>query len=859
MRIIGVKFFHGRNIYNHKPVAKITVDLGSFSNTPTSEIKGFNERLIKNFPNLRKHTCCFGHEGGFLERLESGTYLAHVLEHLLIDLQNTFDYDVKYGKTIEEKGSKNIFNILLEYESPEFIKFCCIEGASILNGFIYDEYVDFEDIFNKLSEVKYETDLGLSTNALITEAKKRGIPVTRVGNQNLVRLNYGNKARLIQATLLDCTSCVAVDIACDKNLTKSILNDMQIPVPYGFVVSSASEAYERALDIDASVVIKPLNSNQGKGVRANLYSRDEIFTSYDIARNYSKKVIVEKFIEGKDYRVLVVGDKVVAVALRVPANVVGDGEHTIKELINEINKNPNRGRGHEKPLTKIEINQKTYEVLNKQNLTLRDIPKKGEKVILCENCNISTGGTSEDCTDIIHPHNAEYAVRSAKALKIDVAGIDFVTNDISQSIKETNGAIIEVNAAPGIRMHLYPYKGQPRNVAKDIIDYLFSDDKCVNFPIVSVTGTNGKTTTVRLISHVLQILGKIVGRTSTTGTYINEICLSDGDNAGPESARKLLTHNIDCAVFETARGGIIKKGLGYDLADVGIITNIAYDHIGQNNIHNLEELAQVKSLVVEAIKPNGYAVLNAEDESSKHIKENIYEDIIYFYMDKENIKTNIENYICVFFENNKIIIKDKAKNIEVADITDIPITLNGAIKCNIYNCLAAVSALYALKVPLENINQGLKTFKNNIGRYEIYEYNDYKIMLDFAHNYHGINELFKTCKTLKFNRLVGVVGMPNNRLEEDYKRVSTLFAEHLDFIYIKEDKDLVRRKSGEVINIFLNAIISSGFPKEKIVIINSEVEALKTAIKNHEKDDLIVVMYEELQPLKNVIKNIDIT
>lgn len=857
MRILSIKFFHGRNIYNHKPIAKITVDLGSFSNTPTNEIKAFNKRLIDNFPNLKNHTCCFGYEGGFLERLERGTYLAHVLEHVLIDIQNTFGYDVKYGKTIEEDDSDEISNIFLEYKNAEFVRFCAREGASILNGFIYDEYVDLKDIFERLSEIKYQTDLGLSTRAIINEAKKRGIPATRVSDQNLIRLNYGNKARLVQATLLDSTSCVAVDIACDKNLTKCLLNDLGIPVPYGYVVTSAREAYERALDIDAPVVIKPLNSNQGKGVRTNLFSKEEIYSSYDIARNYSSRVVVEKYVEGKDYRVLVVGDKVVAVALRVPANVVGDGQRSIKELIDELNKDPNRGVGHEKPLTKIVINQKTYEVLNKQGFTLRDIPQKGEKVILCENCNLSTGGTSEDCTDIIHPHNAEYAIRSARAIGVHVAGIDFVAKDISKCVKETGGAIIEVNAAPGIRMHLYPSKGQPRNVAKDIVDYLFPEDCPVNFPIVSVTGTNGKTTTVRLISHTLQTLGKVVGRTSTSGTFINEVCISEGDHSGAESARQLLIQKIDAAVFETARGGIVKKGLGYDLADVGIITNIAEDHLGQNNIHTLEELAKVKSLVVEAIKPNGYVVLNAEDEYCEIIKNNVYENIIYFYKNRENIKTNIENKTCVFLENSKIVIKNGEENIEVADVLDIPITLNGIIQCNIYNCLAAVSALYALKVPIDNIRQGLKTFKDNKGRFELYEYPDYKIMLDYAHNYHGINELIKTCKALNPKRLVGVIGMPSNRLEEDYKKVSSLFAEYFDYIYIKEDEDLAGRKQGEVIDILLQAIVNSGFQKEKIETINSEVEALKAAIQNHEKNDLIVVVYENLQPLLDVINNID--
>jgi cyanophycin synthetase len=854
MKIIDFKLFEGRNIYNHKPVAKLTVSLGRHSEIPTNEIDGFNDKLIKHFPNLKKHTCCLGYEGGFFERLGRGTYLAHVLEHVLIDMQNTFGYDVKYGKTLEDYEGE--FNIFLEYKNPDFVKICCKEGMRILNSFIYNDYIDIEDSFKKLNEIKYETDLGLSTKAIVEEARKLGIPITRISDQNLVRLNYGNKARFVQATLLDNTSCVSVDIASDKNLTKSILNDLQIPVPYGYVVSNPAEAFERALDIDSPVVIKPLNSNQGKGVRTNLYTKNEIISSFDIARNYSKKVIIEKFIEGNDYRVLVVGDKVVAAAKRIPATITGDGTSTIKELIEVLNSDPNRGEGHEKPLTKVTINQKTHEVLKKQGFVLRDVPKKDEVVKLCENCNLSTGGTSEDCTDIIHPNNIEFAIKSANALGIHVAGIDFVAKDISKCVMESQGAIIEVNAAPGIRMHLHPSKGKARNVAKEIVEYMFPNKEETNFPLVSVTGTNGKTTVVRLISHTLQLLGKTVGWTSTSGSYINQTCVKEGDNSGAKSARQLLCQNIDAAVFETARGGIIKKGLGYDLADVGIITNIAEDHLGQNDINTLKDLASIKSLVVESIKSGGYAVLNAEDESSEEIAKHIYENIIFFYKDKENIKTDVDKNICVCLENNEIVVKEGDKKIIVENIKNIPITLNGIIHCNIYNCLAAVSALYALKVPIEIMQKGLNTFKQNQGRFELFEFDGFKIMLDYAHNYQGVNQLLQTCKKVDNKRLVGIIGMPNDRLEEDYEKVSSLCAENLDFIYIKEDEELRSRKKGEVIDIFLNEIKQNDFPQDKIVVINSETDALKQAIQSHEIGDLIIVMYENFEPLLDIVNNL---
>lgn len=854
MKIIDTRCFLGRNIYSHKPAIKLIVDLGKYKDIPTNEIEGFNERLFSAFPNIAKHTCNTGKEGGFSERVERGTYLAHVLEHLILEIQLIFNYRVKYGKTKFFKEPAQ-YCVIFEYENKDFALACACGAVKILNAFIKNKNFDTEKFLNGLNEIKYSTDLGPSTAAIAREAGRRGIPVTRLDNGSLIRLGYGKYGRLMRATLSDATSSLAVDTASDKQLTKKILSQNFIPVPYGEIVYGEGEAVKAAENIGYPAVIKPYNANHGKGVALNLKTAAEVKRAYKEAKKFSGGIIVEQFVKGNDYRVLVVGGKISAVAHRKPAQITGDGVHTVKELAEIENKSPLRGNGHEKPLTQIKLDDTALNILKVNGHDLNYIPQKSEEVFLRDTGNISSGGTATDCTDIIHKENAALAVKAAEILGIDIAGVDMVCEDISKPILKSGGVIVEVNAAPGIRMHHYPSSGKPRNAAKDILDALFPLNS-PSLPVVSVTGTNGKTTTVRLISHVLRQTGKTVGTTCTSGSYINGERMCGGDNSGAECARQILANKrIDAAVLETARGGIIKRGLGYDLADVGVITNVTGDHLGLDGVETIKDLARVKALVVEAVKPDGYAVLNAGDKMTNAILKSVTVKVILFYRNEADIKVkNYKNYINAFTESGYIKIKDGGEVFNIAKVKDIPIVFNGAAECNINNCLAAVSALYALKTPLEAIAEGLKGFKDNEGRFQIFKLDGYNVMLDYAHNFDGYNEIRKFCASQKCKRIIGVIGMPGDRRDGDIKKAAALSAEAFNKIIIKEDKDLRSRKPGEVADLLYSELIKSKFQKENIEIIENEEAAFKHALSAARKGDLIVCLYDKIEPLIKQVK-----
>lgn len=854
IKILDFVTFKGRNIYSQKPVMKMTVDIGELKDIPTRDIQGFNQRLLNAFPGLKSHCCGLGYSGGFLDRLNSGTYIAHVLEHLILEMQAEIGYDVRYGKT-RVLDNPSEYYLVYEYQNEVCGLECGKTAVFILNYFLNGKDVSVDKFLEYLKKISINAELGPSTCAIVEEAKRRGLPVTRIGNESLVRIGYGKHSRIIESTLTDATPCIAADISSNKQLTKSILSEHHIPVPYGKVVYSEISAVIAASQLGMPVVIKPSDGNQGKGVYLDLNSEDEIRQAFREASRYGGGVIVEKHVRGRDYRVLVVGSKVSAVAERLPAMVIGDGEHTIKELVDIVNQDENRGEHHEKPLTKIKLDSVSENLLKKNEMDFCTVPQKGQVVKLRTNGNLSTGGTAIDCTDIIHPENAELAVLAANAIGIDIAGIDMVTNDISKSIVETGGVIVEVNTAPGIRMHLYPSKGKPRNVAVDIVDHLFEDPDTYNFPIVSVTGTNGKTTVVRLIVHVLSLLGKTVGMTTTSGTFVGEKCICKGDNSGPCSARTLLSNkSIDVAVLETARGGILREGLGYDLADVGIVLNISDDHLGYDGIDTLEDLAFVKSVVAEAVKKGGHAVFNADDPMTPFLIGRTKSDIILFSKSRI-MNPGYRPFIHVCADGGWIKLTDGEKAAGIVRVSDIPITLGGLIDCNIENCLAAAAALYSLKVPLDVIAAGLKSFKTNAGRFNIYDIGGFMVMLDYAHNLAGYKQAVKACGKIGCLRLIGVVGMPGDRTDESIKSVGRFCAGAFDKIYIKEDVDKRGRKPFEVAKILYDEILKSGFDKNNATIIESETEALRAAVRQAKQGDLIAVFYESLEPLQEYIRS----
>ncbi|MCR4435021.1 MAG: cyanophycin synthetase [Clostridiales bacterium] len=861
MQIYSIQSFSGKNIYSHRPVIKMVIDLGDFHDVTTNNLGNFNDKILELFPGLRKHYCSLGYEGGFAERLKEGTYLGHVSEHLILELQSMMGYEVFYGKTrmLKEPG---LYYMVYEFVNERCGMECGRAGVDIVSRLASNKEVDIGKILADLRKITVESELGPSTKAIYDEAKKRGIPVSRIGNGSLIQLGYGKYSRLVEASLTDALSCISVDIAGNKHLTKQKLMENNIPVPYGDVAYTEEGAVQLAKSIGFPVVLKPFDANQGKGVTVNIWDDSQVKTAYHEALKYGRAVIVENYIKGKDFRVLVVGGKVSAVAERRPPSVTGDGVHTVKELVDSENSNPLRGDDHEKPLTKIKLDIPAKQVLSRQGLDENSIPAPGEIVRLRDNGNLSTGGTARDCTDEIHPYNSMLAVKAAKSLGLDVAGVDIVAEDISKPINTVSqGAVIEVNAAPGLRMHLCPSEGNSRNVAADIVDMLYPAGKPCSIPVVSVTGTNGKTTTTRLIRHTLALTGKKIGMTSTSGVYIGNECILKGDNTGPFSARMVLSNReVEAAVLETARGGIIKRGLGYDLADVGVIVNISDDHIGLDGIDTLEDLAFVKSLVVEAVKPEGYSVLNADDLMTNRFLERAAGRIIFFSSQKSNslVINHIKNGgTAVYVKNQSIYICSNKKEKHLIKVHEIPITFDGMVDCNVENSLAAVSALYALNLPLEIIRMGLKTFKPDVllnpGRFNIFDMGCFKVMLDYGHNAAGYNAVLNFVRKMNATRLVGIIGVPGDRINRNIREVGKICSKAFSKIYIKEDNDLRGRQPGEVAHILYESVMEEGMEKENVEIIYSELKALETAMLDAQPGDLIVMLYEEFEPAVEMI------
>ncbi len=854
LQICDCATYRGRNIYSHHPVIRLTVELARYAKTGTNEIPGFNERLLAAFPGLAHNTCGLGYEGGFLTRLREGTLLGHVLEHVALEMQAMLGYDVRFGKTrlLREPG---LYTLVYEYENEICGLECGKAGAFILNCFVNGEDLDAGEFLDYLRRVSADAELGPSTTAIVEEAKSRGIPVTRIGHESLVQLGYGRHSRRIESTLTDATSCLSADISCNKQLTKMLLSEHQIPVPYGKVVYSELSAVMAARQLGAPVVVKPFDGNQGKGVHLNLQNEEEIRAAFRDASRFSSGILVERCVPGRDFRILVVGGKVCAVSERLPAAVQGDGVHTVEELVEEVNRDERRGEQHEKPLTKIKLDAAALELLKRRGMTEASVPAAGETVPLRENGNLSTGGTAIDRTETIHPENAALAVRAAQAIGIDIAGIDVVAVDIARPIAETGGAVVEVNAAPGIRMHLYPSIGTPRNVAKDIVELLFPTLESCKFPIVSVTGTNGKTTVVRMVAHALEQSGLSVGYTSTSGSFAGGRCICRGDHSGPVSARALLANRgIDAAVLETARGGILRGGLGYDLADVGVITNITGDHLGLDGVETLEDLAFVKALVAEAVKPGGCAVLNAADPTTPQVLERVRVRPALFARSPEAFTPyRGREALRAYEENGCIVIADGGRRIPLLPVAEIPAACGGLIGCNVENALAAAAALYGLGISPKAIAQGLRSFAENEGRFSFFSLGDFRVVLDYGHNPAGYAQALDALSRFGARRLVGVVGAPGDRADADITRVGELCARGFSRLYIKEDADLRGRRPGEVSALLEKAALAQGFSPRGISVVPGELDALQAAVRGARPGDLIAVFYENYAPLEHFL------
>jgi cyanophycin synthetase len=856
MKILDVNIFEGRNIYSHKKCIRMDIDLEGYCETPSNKIDGFNQTLVKLLPELKTHRCGIDEERGFLKRLEEGTYLAHICEHIIIALQNKIGIDIAYGKAREIEGDR--YYIIYQYE----YKGTAIEAANIavdmINALTKGNSFNFKPRLEALKETMVNEQLGPSTLAICSEARKRGIPVLRLGERSMFQLGYGKHGKIIEATICSETSGTSIDIACDKLLTKDILSSQCIPVAMGGKVQSSLDLFLKAESIGYPIVIKPTYGNQGKGVFVNVKNEKQALEAYNILSKDYKDIMIEKFVTGRDYRVCMVDGEVIAVSERIPPYVFGDGVSTVRQLINEVNNDERRGRGHEKPLTKIKMDEALTAYISRYGYKLSSILPEGVKLTVRENANLSTGGIAIDCTDLICEENIEICRRAAKAIGLNICGIDVCCNDISIPLT-VEGAIIEINAAPGIRMHHYPYSGTGRNVAGAIVDMMFKEGN-KSIPIVSVTGTNGKTTTTRLIAHTLSLQGLNVGMTTTGGIYIGGKCINKGDTTGYLSAMTvLLNKEIDAAVLETARGGIIKKGLAYNLADVAVITNITDDHLGLDGVNTIEDLACVKSLVGEAVKNEGYVVINADDEMSRTIIHRIKSNIIFFSKDKENVllRENInKGGFGIYPENGYIYVEKDGNSVPLSKINNIGITVKGKLRYNVENSMAASAALIGMGVDYATIRKGLTSFQcneeQNPGRFNMYAVNGATVILDYGHNIEGYKAVLEGAKEIKHKRFIGIIGVPGDRLDSNVLQVGNIAGNCFDYIYIKEDEDKRGRKPGEVAKLLENGVNSSGNNDYEVVL--NEIEALEKAIDNSKPGDLIIIFFEKFEPLVDLVK-----
>jgi len=864
MKISDIRFIPGPNIYLHRPVMVMRLHLETYAFKESYEFPGMTERLLAMLPGLREHHCAKGEPGGFVERLYGGTYIGHVVEHSAIEMSQLIGIDVNRGQTIY--AADGVYDVIVECQNEASMKYLLKTAVELVDAMIHDQPFPLEERLTEAKRLAARTALGPSTRALVEAAEKRGIPSYRLNEGSLVQLGTGRHLKRIQATITDHSPCISVDIVSDKELTKQLLDMAAIPVPYGDIAVSEEEAVEVFKHIGGAVVVKPYDGNQGKGVSLNLVTEEEVRQAYRIAEYYSSTVIVESYLEGAHYRVLVVGGQVVAASERKPAHVIGDGEHTIEQLVEIANRNPLRGDGHEKPLTKIRLDDVAITFLAREGRALADVPHLGEVVMLRDNANLSTGGIAIDVTAEMHPTVAEMAIRTARIVGLDVCGLDLVCIDITKPFDERTSAVIEVNAAPGIRMHESPSIGSPRNVGEAIVDMLYPPGSPTRIPVISITGTNGKTTTTRMIGHVMQTTGKTVGMTSTDGIYIDGKCVAKGDTTGPRSARAILSDpGIDIAVLETARGGIVRGGLGFDYADVGIITNIQPDHLGQDGIERVEDLVAIKSLIAERVRPGGTVILNADDphiaQLPKILKPRHAEGRRFVYFTLQENSHVMNDHLAAggtgyYYRDGWIYeaVADQEKKVIRAD--EIPVTMLGAAHFHVANAMAAIAACRAHGLSHMKIAEAMREFRSDLhnpGRVNLYQVKGGYVLVDYGHNPHSFTAICEMAGRLPNHRVTGVVGVPGDRNNDIVIESGRVAASGFHRLFVKEDLDLRGRRRGEIADLLVQAIKEEQPDKECKVIYN-ECEALETALSELEKGELVIVFYEKLAPVLDVLK-----
>lgn len=862
MKILSIQALRGPNIWsvNRKKLIQMRLDLEEMEQSPSNKIPGFRERLEKMFPTMIEHRCSEEVRGGFFQRIDRGTWMGHVIEHIALETQTLAGMETGFGRTRETK-TPGVYNVVFSYTEEKVGLFAAESAVNIAQALINNVDYDLQADLKKMREIREDVRLGPSTGSIVDEAVARDIPWIRLGTNSLVQLGYGINQMRFQATITCKTSNIAVDLACNKEQTKKILGDASIPVAKGDICVDAEDLELTINRIGYPIVLKPLDGNHGKGASINVNSWEDALAGLEFAKKYSRRVIVEKFITGHDFRILVIDNKMVAAAQRVPANIVGDGKHNIQQLIDFTNTDPRRGYGHENVLTEITVDRDTTDLLAKKGYTLETVPAKDEIVYLKSTANLSTGGTSIDITDMIHPENIFLAERIARVIGLDVCGIDIMAKNLTQPLKETGGVVLEVNAAPGFRMHLAPSEGLARNVAAPVIDMLYPPGKPSRIPIIAVTGTNGKTTTTRLIAHIVKNNGFKVGFTTSDGIYVQNHMLEKGDTTGPISAEFILKDpTVEFAVLETARGGILRSGLGFSRCDIGIITNIQEDHLGISDIHDLNDLARVKSTVVKSVKKDGWAVLNAEDKHCVDIAKELSCKIAYFSMNEHcDVIVNHcrKGGIAAIYENGFVTIKKGDWKMRVDKVTHVPLTMGGKAKFMIANVLAATLASYLWGFKTEDIKSSLETFipsaAQTPGRMNIFNFKNFKVMIDFAHNpagYLGIEDFLQSVDSA---HKIGIIAGVGDRRDEDIKECAAIAARMFNHIIIRQEKHLRGRTEEEIIDLILEGIKSQN-RNVTYEIVSKEKDAIKHAISIAKEGTFITALSDVITNAIEVVQ-----
>lgn len=850
MKIRSIRAVHGPNVFHHKPVLIMLIDLEDLAEVASNERDGFNERLLSILPSLIEHECSPGHRGGFVERLIRGTYPAHIIEHIALELSELTGIGVHFGKTVHA-GEEGVYQIAVRFKSCEGMKEILYSAVELAKAVYQCEPFNLDAATARIKRAIAKDELGPSTQAIIHAAEKRNIPWMKLEGLDLIQLGWGKYRKLIQATTTSATTDIGVQIARDKEFTKKLLRSAAIPVPAGELVFSFEEALLAMKDIGGGVVVKPFDGNHGRGVTLDVRTENDMRVAFDMARTESTGgVLIEECFKGRDYRVILVEGKVIAAAERIAAHVIGDGTSTIQMLIDCENANPLRGEGHEKPLTKLSLD-------DRKHISPDFVPLKEEVVYLRDTANISTGGLAEDVTDKVHPEIRKMCERVARIVGLDVCGIDLILPDISEPLTPHQGGVIEVNAGPGIRMHHYPSKGSPRDVGGAIVDSMFRTSVSGRIPIISITGTNGKTTVTRVLDHIFLSLGMCTGTTTTDGIFINGEIVADGDTTGPISARTVLSDpSVEIGILETARGGIVRRGLGFDWCDVGIITNIHADHIGQDGIESIDDILRIKSLVAERVREGGTIILNADVpelvQLARQKLDTKKRKLVYFSMNEFSpvIQKHIaEGGSAYFVRADEIIYMSRFGEEKVIATADVPLTFGGTASFHVANVMTVLAACEALDVPRGNVLDALKSFvqhDQNQGRTNLYKVGRGYVLLDYGHNPDALIAIGAMTKKWNVTKRTGVITTPGDRSDDIIRMSGIAAALVFDKVIVREDQDTRGRAPGEVAQILCEAVHheKQNIECERII---DPIESLRSSIDQMEQGELVIYFYESLE------------